>query len=65
MKELEYARLWNFDTLYAYKLGEYDEQQQLAQEVKNDYLSGKYDPKMSQKNEKTAREMLRRGLLLN
>jgi hypothetical protein len=25
MKELEYARLWNFDTLYAYKLGEYDE----------------------------------------
>jgi hypothetical protein len=30
MKELDFARLYNFDTLYAYKLDDYDEQQQLA-----------------------------------
>jgi hypothetical protein len=47
MKELDFARLHNFDTLYAYKLDDYDEQQQLAQEVKNEYISGKFDPKMA------------------
>jgi hypothetical protein len=47
MKDLDFARLWNFDTLYAYKLADYDEQQELAQEVKNEYLRGKSDPKMA------------------
>jgi len=27
MKELDFARLWNFDTLYAYKLTDFHEQQ--------------------------------------
>ncbi len=26
MKDLDFARLWNFDTLYAYKVADYDEQ---------------------------------------
>ena len=65
MKELDFARLYNFDTLYSYKLDDFDEQQQLAQEVKNEYISGKFDPKMAVEYERTAREMLRRGLLLN
>jgi hypothetical protein len=30
MKELDFARLHNFDTLFAYKLDDFDEQQQLA-----------------------------------
>jgi hypothetical protein len=64
MKELDFARLHNFDTLFAYKVDDFDEQQQLAQEVKNEYISGKFDPKMAAEYERTAREMLRRGLLL-
>ncbi len=65
MKDLDFARLWNFDTLYAYKLADFDEQQQLAQEVNNEYLKGKSDPKLAMEYERTAREMLRRGLLLS
>jgi hypothetical protein len=65
MKDLDFARLWNFDTLYAYKLSDFHEQQQLAQEVKNEYDRTKSDPKMALEYERTAREMLRRGLLLN
>ncbi len=65
MKEIDFARLWNFNTLYEYKVADYDEQQQLAQEIKNEYMSGKFDPEMAIKYERTAREMLRRGMLIN
>lgn len=65
MKELDFTNVWNFSSVYSYKADDYDEQQQLAQDVKNEYLSGKFDPKMAVEYERTAREMLRRGLLLN
>ncbi|TNV85492.1 hypothetical protein FGO68_gene9739 [Halteria grandinella] len=65
MKEIDFARLNNFHTLYDWKVADYDEQQQLAQEIKNEYMSGKFDPEMAIKYERTAREMLKRGMLIN
>jgi hypothetical protein len=65
MKEVDFARLNNFNTLYDWKVADYDEQQQLAQEIKNEYMSAKFDPDMAIKYERTAREMLRRGMLIN
>ena len=55
MKELDFARLNNLGTLYNYKVADYDEQQQIAQDVKNEYLVGKADPKMAIAFERTAR----------
>ena len=64
MKDLDFARLNNFDTLYSYRMLDFDEQQLLAQEVKQEYMSGKFDPEMALKYERTAREMLRRCMLI-
>jgi hypothetical protein len=64
MKELDYASLQNFVTLYEYKVADYEEQLHLAQDVKRDYLEGKFDPEMALQYERTAREMLKRGMLL-
>ena len=37
----------------------------LAKEVAGEYLSGKFDPKSVVQHEKTTKQMLKRGMMIN
>lgn len=50
--------------LYTYKANDFNENVKLAKEVAQEFRSGKLDPKMAMRIEKTTKQMLKRGMLI-
>ena len=64
MREIEFAESAIVPLLFEYKKKDYNENMKEAQEITKEFKSGKLDPKMAFRAEKTTKDMLRRGVLL-
>ncbi|CDW81238.1 UNKNOWN [Stylonychia lemnae] len=65
VKEIDFAEPGVIPLLYQYKAADFNDNVKLAIEVAQEYKSGKLDPKMAMQNERTTKQMLKRGMFIH
>eukprot|EP00347_Sterkiella_histriomuscorum_P013907 403362900 len=64
VRDIDFADPSIIPVLYQYKASDFNDNVRLAKEVAIEYKSGKLDPKMAMQNERTTKQMLKRGMMI-